>query len=150
VAEIVNALMASSAWQSSVFILTYDEFGGYYDHVPPRNVPAPDTIAPMETPGVEALLPGDFVHSGFRLPLIVFSPWVKPHFVSHVPRDSTSWLKLVEVRFGLPALTARDAAADDMTEFFDFTTPTWLVPPPLPVQPTNGACDFTRELLGQN
>ena len=48
-------------------------------------------------------------------------PWVKPHFVSHVNRDYTAMLKLIETRFNLPALTARDAAQDDMTEFFDFS-----------------------------
>jgi phospholipase C len=149
-AEIINALMASPAWQSSVLILTYDEGGGWYDHVPPIALPAPDDIAPLQTSAVEQLRPGDFVHSGLRMPLIVFSPWVKPHFVSHKPRDATSILKLIETRFGLPALTARDAAADDMTEFFDFTTPVWLTPPALPPQPTDGLCDVSKQLDGEN
>jgi phospholipase C len=148
-AQIINALLASPAWQSSVLILSYDEFGGAFDHVPPISLPAPDTIAPILSPQFAPFLAGDFAHSGFRVPLIVFSPWVKPHFVSHTPRDLTSILKLIETRFGLPSLTARDAAADDMTEFFDFTTPAWLTPPPLPPQPTNGVCDFSKELAGQ-
>jgi len=54
-------------------------------------------------------------------------------------------LKLIETRFGLTSLTARDAAADDMTEFFDFSTAHFATPPALPAQPTSGACDKTKE-----
>jgi phospholipase C len=115
-----------------------------YDHVPPYSVPAPDNIAPIAS--ITPTLPGDFTLSGFRIPLLVVSPWVKPHFVSHRPREFTSIIKLIEVRFGLPSLTARDAAADDLTEFFDFSKPAWLVPPQLPPQPTNGACNWNLEI----
>jgi phospholipase C len=144
VAQLINPLLQSSAWQSAVFIVSHDDPGGVYDHVPPYRLPAPDTTAPIAsfTPTV----PGDFTLSGLRLPLLVISPWVKPHFVSHVPREFTSILKLIEVRFGLPSLTARDASADDMTEFFDFTRSAWLTPPQLPLQPTNGICDWNREV----
>jgi len=149
--QVINALLASQAWKSSVLILTWDEFSGLYDHVPPMaGIPAPDNINPIASTGFETPLPGDFVHSGFRVPLIVFSPWVKAHFVSHQGREFTSILKLIETRFGLPALTARDAWADDMSEFFDFSNPSWLTPPPLPAQPTNGTCDWNLEISGQN
>jgi phospholipase C len=143
VKSIIDALMASPAWHDSAFILAYDEGGGVYDHVPPYTVVPPDNIPPQLGPND---LPGDFTLSGVRVPLIVVSPWVKPHFVSHVNRETTSILKLIETRFGLPPLTARDAAADDMTEFFDFiNAPTWLTPPPLPAQPTNGVDDQSKE-----
>jgi phospholipase C len=143
VKSIIDALMASPAWHDSVFILAYDEGGGLYDHVPPFPVVAPDNIAPQLQPGD---LPGDFTLSGFRVPMIIVSPWAKPHFVSHTKRELTSILKLIEARFGLPPLTARDAAADDMTEFFDFVNgPAFLTPPPLPAQPTNGLDDPTKE-----
>ena len=143
VKTIIDALMASPAWHDSVFILGFDEGGGLYDHVPPFTVVAPDATPPNLQPGD---LPGDFTLSGFRVPLIVISPWVKPHFVSHTNRELTSILKLIETRFGLPALTARDAAADDMTEFFDFVDPpALLTPPPLPAQPTTGLDDPTKE-----
>jgi phospholipase C len=143
VKSIIDALMASTAWHDSAFILAYDEGGGLYDHVPPYTVVPPDNIPPQLGPGD---LPGDFTLSGFRVPLIVVSPWVKPHFVSHVNRETTSILKLIETRFGLAPLTARDAAADDMTEFFDFINPpTWLTPPPLPAQPTNGVDNQSKE-----
>jgi phospholipase C len=143
VKTILDALMASAAWHDSIFILAFDEGGGLYDHVPPFTVVAPDDIPPQLRPGD---LPGDFTLSGFRVPMVVVSPFVKPHFVSHTSRDLTSILKLVERRFNLPALTRRDAAADDMTEFFDFVNPpAWLTPPPLPAQPTNGLDDPTKE-----
>jgi phospholipase C len=90
-------------------------------------------------------LPGDFAHSGFRIPMVVVSPWVNPHHVSHVWRDYTSILRLIEDRFNVAPLTARDAAADNMSEFFDFSSPQLLTPPPLPTQPTNGVCDFNQE-----
>ena len=142
VQNIISALMKSPAWQSSVFILTYDEGGGLYDHVPPFQVPAPDNIAPMLSSGdVKAA----FNLSGFRIPITVISPWVKPHYVSHKPRELTSILKLIETTFNVPPLTKRDAWADDMSEFFDFTQPSWKTPPPLPTQPTNGVCDQSRE-----
>lgn len=144
VQKIISALMNSKAWQSSAFILTYDEGGGLYDHVPPFQVPLPDDIAPMlkstDTKGL-------FNLSGFRIPIMVISPWVKPHFVSHNPRELTSILKLIETTFNVPPLTKRDGWADDMSEFFDFTQqPIWRTPPSLPTQPTNGLCDQSQEV----
>jgi phospholipase C len=141
-AQIINGLLNSSSWNDSVFILSYDEGGGMYDHVPPVSLPPPDNIPPMLTPTSQ---PGTFGQSGFRVPLIVISPYVKPHFVSHVARDYTSILRLIEVRFGLNPLTARDAAADDMTEFFDLTSPPALLTPPSLPAPANSWCNFTAE-----
>ena len=139
VKTIIDALMKSSAWSDSIFILAYDEGGGLYDHVPPFTVVAPDDIPPQLGPND---LPGDFTLSGFRVPIIVISPFVKPHFVSHTNRELTSILKLIETRFNLPALTRRDAAADDMTEFFDFVNPpAFLTPPVLQAQPVDPAKD---------
>jgi phospholipase C len=143
VKTIIDALMNSTAWHDSVFILAYDEGGGVYDHVPPFTVVAPDDIPPQLGPSD---MHGDFTLSGFRVPLMVVSPFVKPHFVSHTNRELTSILKLIETRFNLPALTRRDAAADDMTEFFDFINPpAFLTPPPLPAQPTTGLDDLSKE-----
>jgi phospholipase C len=143
VKTIIDALMNSPAWHDSIFILAYDEGGGLYDHVPPFTVVAPDSTPPQLGPHD---LPGDFTLSGFRVPIIVVSPFVKPHFVSHTNRELTSILKLVETRFNLPALTARDAAADDMTEFFDFVNPpAFVTPPPLPAQPTTGVDDISKQ-----
>ena len=61
-----------------------------------------------------------FDRYGFRVPSAVISPWVKPGYVSHQVHDHTSILKFIETRFGLGALTHRDANADDMLDYFDF------------------------------
>ena len=140
--KILDALMKSPSWASSAFIFAFDEGDGLYDHVPPAALPAPDDIPPMLKPGDE---PGDFTESGQRVPFIMISPWVRPNYVSHVIRDHTSILKFIETRFALPALGARDAAADDMTELFDFSQSHLATPPSLPDQPLNRPCDLTRE-----
>jgi phospholipase C len=145
VSSLINGLMTSSSWTNSAFILTFDEFGGLYDHVSPQPAVSPDGIAPVD------LFPGDvctgvtgptcnFVFTGYRIPLIVISPYAKKNYVSHNVADTTAILKFIETRFSLPALTARDAAQIDMTEFFDFTNPVWMTPPTPPAQATNGAC----------
>lgn len=142
VKQIIDALMASQSWGSSAFILTFDEGGGAFDHVPPIALPKPDGIPPMLKP---TDIVADFDHSGFRIPLWVVSPWSKPNYVSHTPTDFTSILKLIETRFGLTSLTARDAAASDMTEYFDFSSPHFATAPALPPQPTTGVCDKTKQ-----
>ncbi len=145
VASLVNALMQSPSWKNTVFILTWDEFGGFYDHVPPQPMPSPDGIKPSD------LLPGDlctttqgptcdFVYTGYRVPMIVISPFTKKNYVSHTVADYTAILKLIETRFNVPNLTARDAAQPDMTEFFDFANPPWLTPPTPPAQPNDKPC----------
>jgi phospholipase C len=140
VKTLIVGVMSSPAWHDSVFILSYDEGGGLYDHMPPFTVVPPDDIPPQLGPNDAT---GDnFTLSGFRVPVMVVSPFVKPHFVSHVNRDTTSILKLIETRFNLPALTRRDAAGDDMTEFLDFVNPpVFLTPPPLPAQPVDPTKD---------
>ena len=141
--QYIDALMQSSAWKDSAFILTFDEAGGLYDHVPPpTNVPSPDGIPPkdlfMTNPPDP---PGDFTRYGFRVPLIVVSPFAKKNYVSHTVTDSTAILKFIETRFNLPNLTKRDAAASDMLEFFDFSNTPWATPPSnIPEQPTTGPC----------
>jgi phospholipase C len=142
-AKLINALMTSPSWKDSVFIQTYDEGGGLYDHVPPMAVTNPDGIPPMLDTGNGVVhTPGDFTFTGFRVPMFVVSPFAKKNFVSHTPMDFTAALKLIETRFNLPNLTLRDASMPDMTEFFDFTTSTgpWATPPSPPTQPVNLPC----------
>jgi phospholipase C len=145
VSSLINALMTSVSWKDSAFILTYDEFGGFYDHVAPQPAASPDGIAPKD------LLPGDictsttgpdcnFTYTGYRVPLIVISPYARKHYVSHTVMDYTAMLKLIETRFSLKALTKRDAAQKSMTEFFNFNVPPWMTPPTPPAQITSGAC----------
>jgi phospholipase C len=141
VANIINALMNSSAWKDSIFIWSFDEWGGTYDHVPPMRTVPPDDIAPRFHANDT---PGDFSYSGFRIPVMVISPYTRPHYVSNTPMDSTAILKLIEERFDLPALTRRDAAQPSMTEFFDFNNPQFITPPTPPAQPGNMLCDRTQ------
>ncbi|PYY23707.1 MAG: hypothetical protein DMG62_06915 [Acidobacteria bacterium] len=156
-AHFINELMHSSAWKDSVFILTFDEGGGLYDHVPPpTNVPSPDGIKPVDicisasdprcsnahlTHGTPPFDPdGDFTRFGFRVPTIVISPFSRPHYVSHRQTDSTSWLAFVETRFNLKPLTARDAYVSNLLDFFDFTNAPWKTPPSNPPGTPIGAC----------
>jgi phospholipase C len=138
--KIIDSLIHSSAWPSSVFFLSHDEGGGMYDHVAPYPVSNPDGKPPL-LGSADIGRWDNFTYSGFRVPLLVVSPWVKPHYVSHTNREFTSILKFIETRYGLAPLTNRDAEADDMLEFFDFSAPAWLTPPALPDQPTNGVVD---------
>ncbi len=142
-ATLINALMNSSSWKDSVFILSWDEGGGLYDHVPNLATVNPDGIPPLDlgSDGVQDT-PGDFTMTGFRVPLLVVSPFTKPHYISHTPADYTAILKLIETRFNLPSLTLRDAAQPDMTEFFDLVNVPNLVAPTPPTQPTNAPCDY--------
>lgn len=165
VQSIISALMNSDAWKDSIFILTYDEGGELYDHVPPVSVPAPDPHGPGQCPDANngsagycttGSLGGTFNLTGFRVPLVVVSPYAKPNFVSHVPRDYTAILAYIEELFGIPALTARDQywqnSSRDMNEFFDFSTPVLLNAPGggawtqfLNQQSLSGICDLTKE-----
>lgn len=142
-ANIINAFMASTAWKDSAFILVYDEGGGFYDHVPPptTGVPNPDGIPPSDLITTSPPDPkGDFTRYGFRVPVMVISPFTKPHYVSHTVTDSTAVLKMIEARFGLPNLNRRDPTGVDMSEFFDFQNKPWATPPTPPAQPTTGPC----------
>ncbi|HZQ17791.1 MAG TPA: alkaline phosphatase family protein [Terriglobales bacterium] len=140
---VINALIGSPSWGDSALIFTYDEGGGLYDHVLPARMVPPDSIPPQVSSTDKQ---GAFNQTGFRLPLIVFSPWARPSFVSHTTRDYMSILKLIEDRFNVAPLTLRDANADDMMEFFNFSgAPPLLTPPTLPAQPTNGVCDHNKE-----
>jgi phospholipase C len=156
VATIMNALMVSPNWKDSALIFTYDEGGGYYDHVPPQPATPPDdpsssTYLPIDLPpgdictGTGELGTGtcDFAYTGYRVPLIVVSPFSKKNYVSHTVYDYTAVLRLIENRFGLNPLTNRDKAQADMsTDFFDFTNVPWASPPTPPTQNTSGACNL--------
>ncbi len=146
VASLINPLMTSPSWKDSVFILTYDEPGGVYDHVAPAPAVSPDGIPPKDLQPNDICTTGtgincDFTVTGFRVPLIVVSPFTKKNYVSHTAADYTAILKLIETRFNVPSLTKRDAAQMDMTEFFDFQNVPWATPPTPPAQTTGGACN---------
>lgn len=113
VASIVNAIGKSPYWKSTAIIIVWDDWGGWYDHVAPK------------------------IHNvyeyGFRVPLIVVSPYAKLAFVSHVTHDFGSILKFLEEVYGLPSLGYADGGDDDLSDCFDFNQP----PTPFQVVPSS-------------
>ncbi len=132
-AQVVQAVMSSPQWPHTMLVWCYDESGGYYDHVPPPKAVRPDGVAPMLSAGDR---PGSFNRYGFRVPAGVVSPYARPDYVSHVVHDHTSVLKLIETKWNLPALTYRDANADNLLDTVDLTAPpAFLTPPTLAAAP---------------
>ena len=129
-ARVINAVMAGPGWPKTVLIWVYDEHGGYYDHVPPPRAIPPDDIPPEIT--VPPDQPGGYDRYGFRVPAVIVSPFARRNYVSHRVHDHTSFLKLVETKWNLPALTNRDANASNLLDALDFRRPAFLVPPVLP------------------
>jgi phospholipase C len=149
-AKIIDAIMNGPNWSSTVIFLTYDEHGGYYDHVPPPPACTPDDVPPDLKAGDE---PGAFDNYGIRVPFVAISPFSKKAYVSHRVFDHTSILRFIETRFDLPALTRRDANADPLLDLFDFRKPRFKKAPKLPAAvvdpyapgcPLSGAPDLTR------
>jgi phospholipase C len=128
-ASIINAVLTGPAWDRTALILTYDEHGGYYDHVPPPAAIPPDNIGPILQPGEDGF--DGFARYGFRVPFTLVSPWSRPNYVSHQVFDHTSILKLVETKWNLPALTYRDANATAMLDMLDLHKAAFAIPPML-------------------
>jgi phospholipase C len=130
-ASLFEAATAGPQWQSMMFILVWDEGGGFYDHVPPPPAVPPDDIPPsIHVPPDE---PGGYDRYGFRVPCLVASPYSKPAHVSSAVYDHTSILATIERKWNLPALTRRDAAASPLTDFLDLhSPPRFTTPAPLP------------------
>jgi phospholipase C len=99
--EQLNAVMQGPAWSSTAVILTWDDFGGFYDHVVPPKA--------------------DQFGFGPRVPLLIISPYAKHGYISHTVYELSSLLKFVEQRYSLPPLTARDTQANDLLDSFDFS-----------------------------
>ena len=140
-ARMINAVMQGPGWDKTVMFFTYDEHGGYYDHVPPPPAVAPDSIKPdIHVPPDE---PGAFDRYGFRVPSFVISPWGKTNHVSSTVYDHTSILKFIETKFNLGALTYRDANANDLLDTLDFSTQAFADPPTLaePAFSGTSACE---------
>lgn len=119
--RVLDTLMNNQAiWQKTVFIQTYDEHGGYYDHVAPPAACEPDNIKPP-----------DYAYDrlGVRVPILVASPFAKKGYVSHLVTDLTSITRFIENRFDLPAMTKRDANAWPLLDMFDFEAPPFMIPP---------------------
>ncbi len=117
ISSVVQALGASPQWNKTLLIVNYDEHGGYYDHVPPPVALAPDFVAPIPPAGF--LSYDGFKRYSFRVPAVVISPFSKKNHVSHVVHDHSSVLALLQRKWNLPAMTFRDANANNMLDFID-------------------------------
>jgi hypothetical protein len=125
---VVKAVLSSPAWPRTLIVWTYDEHGGYYDHVPPPAAIAPDSIKPELS---RTDIPGGYDVYGPRVPAVVASPYSKPHGVTNVVHDHTSVLATIEAKWNLPAMTYRDANATTIADFLDTSKPALLHPPQL-------------------
>ena len=134
--QVVSAVMASPQWPHTLLVWCYDESGGYFDHVPPPAAAVPDQVPPDLAPGDP---PGSFDRYGFRVPAGIVSPYARPDYVSSVVHDHTSVLKLIETKWNLPALTHRDAAADDLLDSVDLEAPPAFLHPPELAAPADPA-----------
>lgn len=148
VARIYNALRASPQWGKALFVVTYDEHGGFYDHVPPPAAPAPH---------------GSFATLGVRVPGLVMSPWIPPRHVEHALLDHTVIAKTIFRRFSpesIPSLSERFVAAPDLGVMLTLDAPRGDALPEIPIPgtiapaareapaPIDEADVFRRSLIG--
>jgi len=131
--QVYDAVRTSPSWPSTVLVISYDEWGGFFDHVPPGH--APDVRKKTSL-------------RGFRVPTVVISPFARRGFVSHRTFDHTSILKMIEWRWRLEPLTPRDKHANNLASVLDFsnpvtTSPTYDVPPF-----TSTGCSASADLEG--
>ena len=120
ITSVVNAIGQSKYWNDTAIVLAWDDWGGWYDNVPP-----PQT---------------NYTSLGFRVPMVVISPWVKPHTVGHTQYDFGSILKFIEQTFDLGSLGASDAHANSISDMFDLSQPpNAFVKEPLPSERNCGS-----------
>jgi phospholipase C len=113
-----RAVTTGRDWKHTVLVINFDEWGGFFDHVPPDEAPDVDPA---------------FALRGFRVPCVIVSPFSAPGAIDHGVYDHTSVLKMIEWRWGLPPLSVRDAAANNLAEALDFnlvrhSAPDYAVP----------------------
>ncbi|MEX0992030.1 MAG: alkaline phosphatase family protein [Actinomycetota bacterium] len=120
---VVNEIMSSPMWKDTAIFLTWDDWGGFYDHV------APEQIDPFGF--------------GFRVPLIVISPYSKEGFIDHREGEFSSVLRFIEDNWGLRQLTERDTRANNLSQHFDFSQEP-RAPDPMPLRED---CQRTEEEL---
>jgi phospholipase C len=114
---IVSAVANSSAWSSTAIVITYDEGGGFFEHLNP-----PIACDTYTSP--------DFRQRGMRVPLMIISPYAKAGYVSHTVTDHASVLRMIQARFNLGALTIRDANSSGLLDMFDFSCAARVAPDP--------------------
>jgi phospholipase C len=110
--QIYDAVTSGPLWPKTLLVINYDEWGGFFDHVPPPLAPLPPpSLAAGDTDG----------RLGFRVPNLLVSPWSKRNYVDQMQYDHTSVLSMIEWRWGLVPLSVRDAAANNLALALDFS-----------------------------
>jgi len=109
--SVYEAVTSSPNWANTVLVINYDEWGGFFEHVPPTLAPIPPADAALGSDG----------RRGFRVPALVISPWSPRNTVAHGLYDHTSILKMIEWRWSLRSLTVRDSQANNLAEVLDFS-----------------------------
>ncbi len=128
ITSIVNAVGKSQYWNDTAIVLLWDDWGGWYDNVSPPQI--------------------SYTSLGFRVPMVVISPFAKQHFVSHTPYDFGSILKFVEENFGLGSLGSSDASANSIGDILDFSAQTPFKPEPLPgIKSCGGSAPPLRQII---
>jgi phospholipase C len=131
-AGVYQAVTSGPAWRSSLLIITFDEWGGFFDHVRPTEAPLPEIE--RQAGNLDGL-------RGFRIPTILISPFARRGHVSSTVYDHASVLRLIEWRWGLESLTVRDAAANNLASELDFRRPRLAATPiVVPGGPFAGPC----------
>jgi phospholipase C len=147
--QIYSAVTSSPLWSKTALFITYDEWGGFFDHVPPPMagvIPAADLAAfqaDNETPS--SLL-------GFRVPTLTISPYARRGYISNTQYDHTSILKMIEWRWNLTPLTVRDTQANNIARSFDFSSPPNLEAPSfnVPTGPFGETCSSSSLAAGSH
>ncbi len=131
---VYEAITSSPNWPNTALVVVFDEWGGFFDHVPPALAPIPASDAALGSDG----------RRGFRVPALVISPWSPRGTVSHGLYDHTSILKMIEWRWNLRSLTVRDSSANNLAEALDFSNPNLNAPAfAVPPGPFGSVCSST-------
>ena len=137
--RIYTAVTRSPAWRNTVLVINFDEWGGFFDHVPPPLAPIPP--ADQAAGNADGRL-------GFRTPTLLVSPFARRNHTSHAQYDHTSVLRMIEWRWGLEPLTVRDATANNLAAELDFTFAD-VRAPLYPVPAVSGAVCPVRPLVAE-
>ena len=128
VSSVVNAIGQSKYWDSTAIVLLWDDWGGWYDPAPPAQT--------------------NYTSLGFRVGMVVISPWARPNTVVHTQYEFGSILKFIEQNFGLGSLHTTDATSTSIGDIFNFSQkPTKFVPEPLPHKATCGGAASNSEII---
>lgn len=136
--DIYTALLESDYWEKTLFIITFDEHGGCFDHfpTPPPPTVSPDGVVIPYTNGLNGGSNFDFTRFGVRVPAVLVSPWIEEGTICHTQFDHTSVIKTVSEKWlGGQNLTKRDAAANCVGEVMSLSAPRTDKPQITPVPP---------------